>query len=237
MRTTLLALLFLVPTLALAGTPLPDGPHLVVTGEGKVSAKPDSARIRFDFSRRASRPLPAKQQVDAAVNALLDGLHGFPIKADDVRASDLSASEDIDYNDDGKPVSNGFLAERNVTVVLNDLTRLNELLDFGLDAGASGIGNVEFASSHAKALRDDAKRKAVDDARLRAGELATSFNAQIGPVYSINSLSAKLQEGYRYGESTTLDSITVTGTRAQGRYLQPEVEYRESIQAVFELKR
>jgi len=214
MRSTLLAMLLLAPmTTALAGTPLPDGPHLVVTGEGKVSAKPDTARIRFDFSKRAARPLPAKQQVDAAVNALLDGLHNFPISADKVRASDLSASEDIDYNDNGKPVSNGFLAERNVTVVLNDLTRLNELLDFGLGAGASGIGDVDFESSQAKALRDDAKRKAVDDARLRAGELATSFSAQLGPVYSINSLSAQLQQGYNYGGSTTLDRIEVTGTR------------------------
>jgi hypothetical protein len=31
--------------------------------------------------------------------------------------------------------------------------------------------------------------------------------------------------------------MTVTGSNASGRYVQPTVEYRENVRAVFELKR
>lgn len=237
-RLALLAVF--LPFCAAAGTPLPDAPHVVTTGEAKVSAKPDSATIQFQFDHRASRAsraLPAKQQVDAAVNAFLAGLGRFAVADTDVRASELSAAEDIDYDDKGRPVSNGFVADRSVTAVLRDLSRLNEFLDYGLGAGATGIGDVSFTSSDEKRLREEAKRKAIEDARAKADGLATAFGSRLGPVYSINS--ARSGMGDSYG-ATTLDRVEVTGSRYKpqpGRYLQANVDYTESVQAVFELQR
>jgi uncharacterized protein YggE len=228
-------LLALVACAVHAGTPLPDAPHIVVSGEGKVSVKPDSVRIRFDFLQRASRPLPAKQSVDAAVNRLLDMLDAYGIGSDDVTASGLSASEDVSYTDDGTRVSNGFVAERNVTVVMGQIDRLNEFLDSGLRSGADEIGNVSFESTEADRLRKEAKRKAVDAAKLKAEEMAVAFGADLGPIYSIDSVNSRFTSGYG---STTLDRIEVTGTRIErGRYIQPTVEYAASVNAVFELRR
>lgn len=98
MRTLVASLLLAAATTtANAGTPLPDGPHIVASGQGKVSVKPDSARVRFDFASRAAQPLPAKQAVDAAVNRLLAGLDAFGVQDADVTASSLDASEDVNY--------------------------------------------------------------------------------------------------------------------------------------------
>jgi uncharacterized protein YggE len=233
MRAIVLALL-LVPTLAVAGTPLPDGPHLVASGEGKTSVKPDSARVAFRFEQRAPSPLPAKQKVDASVNQLLDGLDRFDIDDRDVRASELSASEDVDFTRDDKRVSRGFLAERNVTVVVRDLAKFNDFLDFALGAGAT-IGGIGFESTQSEKMREEAKRKAIVDARSKAAQLAESFGARLGPVYSVNSLGSGMEHGY---DSTTLDRVEVSVSRvSSGRYLQPSVEYRESVRAVFELQR
>lgn len=230
-----LALSIALPLGALAGTPLPDAPHVVATGEGKVSAMPDSARIQFAFDHTAARPLVAKQQVDVAVNAFLNGLDQFAVDEADVRASELSASEDIEY-DKGRKVSNGFNASREVTVLLKDLSKLNDFLDYGLGAGANGVSDVTFIASNEKQLREQAKRMAVADARARADGLATAFGSRLGPVYSVNSLRSGLVENYG---ATTLDRIEVTGSRyvRSGRYLQSNVDYSESVQAVFELQR
>lgn len=236
MRSMLLVVALLFPLTVMAGTALPDGPHVVASGEGKVSTKPDSARISFEFSARDGRALPAKQQVDAAVNRFLDGLKPYAIEDKDIRASELSASEDVDYDEKGKRVSNGFVAERTVTVVLKDLARLNDFLDFGLGAGATSIGSVAFESTRAKALREEARLQAVANARKQATELAAAFEGKVGPVYSINSLGSSTED--RYG-ATTLDRVEITGTRYRegGRYLQSDVEYTESVRAVFDLQR
>ncbi len=218
-----------------AGTPLPDGPHIVVSGEAKVSVKPDSARIRFDFEHHAESPLPAKQSVDSSVNTLLAVLQGYGVADADISASDLNAAEDVEYTDSGKRVSNGYEATRSVTVVLKEIDRLNELLDDGLRSGAREIGTIVFESRRAEDLREQAKLEAVAEARAKAADMAKAFGADIGPVYSIDSVGSRLASGYG---ATTLDSIVVTGSRAAGgRYLQPTVEYAASVSAVFELLR
>lgn len=234
MRTLIALLLFACGT-AFAGTPLPDAPHIVVSGQGEVSAKPDAARVQFDFESRAPQPLPAKQAVDAAVNRLLGGLDAYGVADDDITASSLDASEDVDYGDDGERTSNGFVASRSVTVLLKDIDRLNDFLDSGLAAGAHGIGSVGFESSRKDALREEARKEAVADARAKAAEMAAAFGARLGPVYSIGSINSLYQN--QYG-AITLDRIEVTGSRiGSGRYVQPKVEYTETVNAVFALQR
>jgi uncharacterized protein YggE len=235
MRKLLVAPLLFVFAFANAGTPLPDGPHVVVAGEGKVTTKPDSARVRFSFEDRAQRPLPAKQAVDTGVNRLLEGLAAFGVEDRDITASALNASEDVDYNDAGKRVSNGFSAERTVTVVLKDLEKFNELLDYGLGTGADEIAGIEFESTRAKELRAEARNKAVENARSKASDVASAFGGKLGAIYSINSVNSSFSE--QYG-ATTLDRIQVSGSRvSKGRYIQPTVEYVETVNAVYDLVR
>lgn len=235
-RVVCLCVLWGLTASAWAGTPLPDGPHIVVSGEGKATGVPDQVRVTFEFTSRGAKPLPTKQAVDAGVNRLLGRLGEFDIAKDDIRAGDLSTREDIDYTDSGKLVSNGFTSERSVTVLLKQVDRLNDLIDMGLGEGASEFSGPNFESSQATALRAQAKREAIDNLRAKAVETAASFNAQLGPVYSINSVNS--QQSRVYNEAYSLDAVTVSGSRQrQGRYLQPSVEYTESVNAVFELKR
>jgi uncharacterized protein YggE len=212
-----------------------DGPHIVVSGEGKVSVKPDSARIVFHFEQRAERALPAKQTVDKQVNDLLDGTSRFGIASDDVRASDLSTSQDVQYDKNDRRVSGGYVAARSVTVVLHDMQRLNDFLDFGLAAGAAEISQLVFESTQAASLRAEAKKKAVNNVREKGSEMAKAFGGKLGSVYSIDSIGSRQGNGWTSG---TLDSIQVTGSRREGgRYLQPTVEYSETVSAVFDLVR
>jgi uncharacterized protein YggE len=232
MRHALLALL-LVAAPAFAGTPLPDGPHVTATGEGKASVAPDMARVRMTARYRNASAAAAKQAVDRSVEAFLDLAPRFGLAPAHVTAGDLSVSEDLDTDERGRKVSNGFVATRAVTVELRQLPRLGEFLDAALAAGVNEVDDIAFESSRADALRVEARAKAVADAREKAGGLAQAFGAALGPVYSINSLNSSF--GDRYGEQ--LDRVIVTGTRGRSRYVQPTVEYSERVATVFELKR
>lgn len=232
MRHAVLALL-LAATPAFAGTPLPDAPHVTATGEGKVSVAPDLARIGLTARYRNASPAAAKQAVDRSVEAFLDLAPRFGLTPAQVTAGDLSLSEDIDRGDNGRKVSNGFVATREIKVELHDLARLGEFLDAALAAGLNEVDDIAFESSRADALRAEARARAVANAREKAGGLAQAFGAALGPIYSINSLNSAFAD--RYGEQ--LDRVTVTGSRMRSRYVQPTVDYSERVATVFELKR
>lgn len=217
----------------MAGTPLPDGPHVVAMGSGKVVVAPDMAEITVSSQVNDVASLRAKQKVDAAVSAFLHALHQQGVAEADIEASDLSLNEDVDTNDDGRRVSNGYNASRSVSFKLRDLDRLNAVLDAALASGMNRFGGTSFTSSRADTLRAEARAKAARNAQERATEIAAGFNARLGTVYSINSANNDLSAHFRYG-ANGLDRVTVSGSRAQpGRYLQPEIEFNESITAVF----
>ena len=114
--------LVLASTLALAGTPLPDGPHVVVQGEGKVSVAPDSAIVTMVARHRAASTGEAKRAVDRAVDALLKAAPGFEVATDKLSATDLALRENIDYDDPPLPLAH--VASREVKVKLNDVDKL-----------------------------------------------------------------------------------------------------------------
>lgn len=233
MRLLPLAVLSLLMPLAHAGTPLPDGPHVVSRGEGKVVAAPDVAVIEVDIEGRGASAAAAKALADRAADALLAATTRFEIATKDIDPSSLRVGEDVEISDGGRRVSNGFEASRRIEVKLRDLARFNEFLDAALAAGNLAIRNITFEASNKDALLAQARLQAVRDAHERAQGLARAFDARLGAVYSIESTRTG-----GMGERYQLDRIEVTGSRIRtSRDIQPQVEYTESIEAVFDLLR
>lgn len=230
-----IALLSLSSAAAFAGTPLPDAPHVLVHGEGKVSVAPDSAVVTMVATHRSADAAEAKRVVDRAVNALLEAAPRFKVKPDEMSASDLALHEDVDYDERDRRLPTTHIATREVKVRLGDLDRLGPWTDAALAAGFTSIAEIRFASTREASLREDARARAVADAREQAGGLASAFGGRLGPVYSINSLGSMQSAGYG---NTSLDSITVTGSRVNAaRYLQPKIDVTERVSAVFEIAR
>ncbi|PNS08826.1 SIMPL domain-containing protein [Solilutibacter silvestris] len=235
MRAIVLWGILAVASVAHAGTPLPDGPHVVTSGEGKLSVAPDMATLRLVVEKRDASPAVTKQQADQAVNRFLDALAKRRVAAADITASDLGLSEDNGRNDAGRRVSNGFVAERSIEVKLRDVKQLDAVLDDALAAGVNHFGDTTFGSSREEALVAQARLLAAQDARHKAEQLARGVSAQVGKVYSIDSTGSSNSARYRGDE---LGTITVTASKdVPARYLQPQIEFKERVQVVFDLQR
>src|SRR5690606_10086182 len=227
------ALLPLLSAVAVAGTPLPDAPHVVVQGEGLVSVAPDSATVSMVARHRSANAGEAKRVVDRAVADLLKVAPDYDVSPDDITASDLALREDEEYDDNDRRLPSAHVASREVNLRMDDLERLGAWMDAALAAGFTDVSDGNFKSSQENRLREDARAQAVADARGKAGGLAVAFGGRLGPVYSINSLNSMQADGYG---NTTLDRIQVTGSRMDsGRYLQPRIDFTERVSAVFEI--
>lgn len=237
MRRQLFVALMLWSGIALAGTPLPDGPHVAVEGSAKQEVAPDSVKVTLRFDHRAGTSIAAKQAVDEAVNRYLDALQPFAIASRDIKAAEMSVARVEDDDDDARSRASRapvFEAERRVTVVLGEVARLDALLDAGLRAGATEVTDVDFQLRDPAPIRREVKRKAIADAHDRANDIAQAAGASLGQVYSIDSVRSSQFDGY----GRELDRVQVTGANLRpAQYLSPHITISESVSLVYELRR
>ncbi len=184
------AALFLAITPALAQTA---DRTLTVFGTGEVQATPDSALVTVGVNTDAETAAGALQANSTAMTKVLDAIRAFGIDSKDVQTSGLSL--DPRYSRPGtsgggdRPRILGYTAGNEVTVRARDLSRLGNLLDRITTTGANRIAGIQFLVSNQDALLDEARRKAVADARKKAELFAQAGGFGLGEIRSLTEES------------------------------------------------
>ena len=221
-----------------ANSSLPNNRHISVVGTAQLKAKPDIAVIHLEVESIKTKSVDAKKEVDDRVNNLLAGLAKFNIDQENVSASSISTQPNYTYSTNNKRELNGYTANRNIKVTLNDLNHLNAFMDFALSVRINEIRNIELKSSKADELKDEVNALAVNNAKEKGNSLANAFDAKLGKIYSINSTSNSNR--YRYGANSDIERIEVTRSLMNpsakpGKYLQENIVFSASISVVFDL--
>ena len=174
-------------------------PTLTVYGEGSAQAVPDTATITLGVTAQAPDAADAMAQTSATAAAILDRLTALGVAARDVQTSDLSLNPvwSIRPGDDQKPPRiEGFEASNRVTVRVQDLASLGDVLGAVLEDGANRLGGLSFGLKDPEPIMNEARRDAVADAMARAGVYAEAAGVTLGPILSIQegSMSAPRPE-------------------------------------------
>src|SRR4051794_38381644 len=175
-------------TPALAQTDVP--PAISVTGEGTVSVPPDLAQIDAGVASDGKTAREASDANNAAMGKVLLALKGAGIEDKDYQTSRLSLQPQYAQNRPGAAVSGppmvvGYRASNRVTIKLRDVTRVASVVDLLVTAGANDIGNINFTVTQASKLLDEAREKAVADARRKAEIYAKAAGVTLGAPLSI----------------------------------------------------
>lgn len=169
-----------------------DVPRTVsVTGNGLVSAVPDRATVQMSIVSRAKK-LDAAQaeaaKVTAAILSLTDELH---IKRNKVDTTGATVRPDYRWNREiEQQVLRGYIAERQMSVSVDDLSKLGRLVEGAVAAGVNQVSPPQLDSSRRKVLHREALAIAARDARKNAEVLAETLGAALGDPISISAGSA-----------------------------------------------
>ena len=74
----------------------------------------------------------------------------------------------------------GYRASNRVSIRLHDVAKVASVIDTLVAAGANDIGNINFSVSQASKLLDDAREKAIADARRKAEIYAKAAGVTLG---------------------------------------------------------
>ncbi|RLM28212.1 oxidative stress defense protein [Brenneria alni] len=237
LKVLVLAVMVGLSTLPMSGqaAELPNGPHIVTSGTASVDATPDIARLAIEVSVSSKDAADAKKQVDARVAQYFDFLGKNGIEKKDINAANLRTQPEYDYLKTGGSVLKGYRAVRQVEVTLRQLDKLNELLDGALKSGLNEIRTVDLGVANPETYRDEARKKAIEQATSQAQSLAQGFNATLGQIYSIRYHVANYQPMPVARMFKTAD-VAVQSEAAQ-TYEQQTIHFDDQVDVVFELQR
>jgi uncharacterized protein YggE len=168
-----------------------------VTGEATVSVPPDLAQIDGGVTSEAKTAREASEANNAAMGKVLQALKGAGIEEKDVQTSRLSLQPQSAPNRTGPSAISGYRASNRVTIRVRDVTKVANVIDTLVGAGANEIGGINFVVSQASKLLDEARERAVADARRKAEIYARAAGVTLGAALSILEESNSAPVPYR----------------------------------------
>jgi hypothetical protein len=183
-----LALLATAPALAQTSADFPSA--VCVAGEASISVPPDIASVDAGVASDAKTAREASEANNVAMGKVMAALKSANIDARDIQTSRLSLQPQYAPNRSGPSPIVGYRASNRVTVRIHDVTKVANVIDTLVGAGANDIGNVNFEVSQASKLLDDAREKAVADARRKAEIYAKAAGVTLGAPLSISEEGA-----------------------------------------------
>ena len=210
---------------------------ITVTGKGEVKASPNMATFSFSVQADGDTQAAAQSSMATQANTALEYLKVNGVADKDIQTADYNVSQkykNVAVSCSANvpcPVSNqqadGFTASESVNVTLHDLSKSGSILSGVANAGATNVSSLSLSSDNDDSLADQAREKAIDDAKDKAATLAhqlgvhliriESFSENgVSPIPMYKSFgtadmaSAPATPEIQTGENTITSNVTIT---------------------------
>lgn len=159
---------------------------LSVSGVGKAFLTPDIAYVYIGVRSENRDAAKAVSANNAQASKVSDALKGFNIAPRDIQTTNFSIYPNQQFDANGKPSGLTYVVDNTVFVTVRDLSKIGDLLNAVVGAGANSINSIQFDVADKTKALSDARKAAVADARAQAEELAQAAGVTLGPVQTIN---------------------------------------------------
>ncbi len=159
---------------------------ITVSAQGNVTADPDIAYFSVGVATDAETARDALAKNSLAMTKLIEGLQATGIAQRDIQTSAVNVEPRYTLAKDNRTQTlSGYRVTNQVHVIVRDVKRMGEVIDQAITLGANQIGRVSFEVSNADALKDEARKTAMANARKRAELYAAAAGVALGPVLRI----------------------------------------------------
>ena len=169
---------------------------LSVSGQGKISASPDVADINVGVVSEAQTARDALSANNQAMAALTEQLKQRGVAAKDIQTTDINLNPK--YSQPPRPQPGqiqeqeytpqivGYTVTNSVRVTARDLEKLGEILDAVVTAGANQMNGISFRVEQSEKLLDEARKRAVAEARRKAEQLCGEIGMVLGAPIQVS---------------------------------------------------
>lgn len=215
------------------------------SGEGKIFAKPDIAAVSFSILTEATTSKVAQDDNSEKSKKVVDFLKNQRIEDKDIKTTSYNIYPQYTYPRPipldveiqsypvpdyypSNPKITGYKVNQSFEIKIRDLEKVSAILDGLVTAGANQVNQLGFKIDNEEKLKDEARTKAIEDAKNKAARLRKQLGIRLGkiinyqeggyypPIYSI--AEAKLGDrggdisgpSVPTGENEITISVTIT---------------------------
>ncbi|MEO0617662.1 MAG: SIMPL domain-containing protein [Pseudomonadota bacterium] len=186
--------------------------HITVTASGTVRAVPNIAFISTGVETTGKTAQDALDENSRAMRRVIARLKDNGIRSGNITTSSLSVNpryERRQANQATEPRIVGYSVVNNVRIRVTDISILGDVIDQVTRTGANRIGGISFQVRRAEQRRDEARTRAVENARRRAELYARAAGASLGDVLMIREGAARFGRGPALMESRVARSVPI----------------------------
>ncbi len=180
-----------------------------VSGEGKVTAVPDIATLRLGIE--AQKATVAEAQADAAVamDSVMTALKDNGVAEKDIQTQYFSVDKVTRWDDKtSEEIVIGYKVTNMVTAKIRDVEGAGSIIDVVVAAGGDlvRVDNIYFSIDDPSVYQEEARQKAVADAKAKAENMARLSGVGLGkPTYISENIS--MPSPIYYARGATAEAV------------------------------
>lgn len=168
-------------------------------GEGKVLAKPDIAMVGFSIVTEAATSKAAQDANSPQSKAVMDFLKKQDIEEKGIKTTGYNINPvysysnrpcplgiDASYPCGGKQTISGYQVTQSFEIKIRNLDKASVIVDGLVTAGAINIGHLNFTIDEPEKLKDEARAKAIADAKAKADILEKQIGIRLGKIVNFS---------------------------------------------------
>lgn len=159
--------------------------ELAVVGEGKIEATPDTAFVDAGIQVENAQTVEVAQQtIETVNNKIIEAMKTLAIKKEDIKTSNYSITPNYSYEKGGSKIT-GYNGNATTSIKVRDIKQVAKVISQATSAGANQVSGARFTIDDPAKYREEARNKAIENARQQAAKLAKTLGITLGRVVNI----------------------------------------------------
>jgi uncharacterized protein YggE len=168
-------------------SPQPFQRYLMGNGQGQVRLTPDLASISIGVHSQGPNVGAALNENNAKAQAVSQALQAAGVEPKDIQTSAFSITPSQQPGPNGEMTGEViYMVDNTVNVTVRDLTKIGQLLDTVVQAGANSIYNIQFDVSNKEEALAQARKLAIENAKKQAAAIAEEAGVTLGEITSVS---------------------------------------------------
>lgn len=171
-------------------------PHTItISGDGKVTATPDIAVVMLGTQTEKRSVSDAQRENTRIMNAFHERLNTLGLPKDDIATSQYAVYPQYDWAD-GRQTLRSYQVSQQVTVKIRDFEKISPVLALIGELGLNQVGGLDFSIDDPERFRQEARIKALVQAKAKAEVLAAAAGVRLGRIVTFSESGAGMPPPY-----------------------------------------